>query len=232
MSRFAMVIDLNRCTVCQSCSAACTLENNVAFVGREESARGRVMHWVRMLPAEGHEGDSHDAPSGPRFAPAMCVQCDDPPCTKVCPVHATYRSEESGIVGQVYWRCIGCRFCIAACPYTAKVFNWFDVRMPDSMAQAMNPDIPIRPKGVVEKCTFCSHRWQAARDLARLQGREIAEGEYVPACVESCPTGAMTFGDLDDPESEVHRLARSPRARQNLAELGTSPKVYYISEGA
>ncbi len=235
MSRFGMVIDLSRCSTCQACSAACTVENNLPFVGRREALRGRVHHWVRMLPAEHGEHEGHE-PEGtdvaPRFAPTFCGQCDDPPCAKVCPVRATYRSEESGIVGQVYWRCIGCRFCVAACPYTAKVFNWFDAIQPDSMSTCRNPDVPIRPKGVVEKCTFCSHRWQEARDRASLEGRPIADGEYVPACVESCPTGAMTFGDLDDPESKVARLALSPRARQNLPGLGTRPKLFYVSEGA
>jgi molybdopterin-containing oxidoreductase family iron-sulfur binding subunit len=162
-----------------------------------------------------------------RFIPRPCLQCDDPPCTKVCPVYATYRNPD-GIVAQVYARCIGCRFCMAACPYNAKYFNWYRYQ---KESPGQNPDVSVRPKGVVEKCTFCHHRLQKARDRALAERRELAPGDYVPACAEVCPARAITFGDLNDPSSEVSRLAHSPRAFRLLEELGTKPKVIYLAEG-
>jgi molybdopterin-containing oxidoreductase family iron-sulfur binding subunit len=162
-----------------------------------------------------------------RFIPRPCLQCDDPPCTKVCPVYATYRNPE-GIVAQIYARCIGCRFCMAACPYNAKYFNWYTYQKEQP---GQNPDVSVRPKGVVEKCTFCHHRLQKARERARAENREIQPGEYNPACAEACPAQAISFGDLSDPGSEVSKLARSPRAFKLQEELGTKPKVIYLTEG-
>jgi molybdopterin-containing oxidoreductase family iron-sulfur binding subunit len=162
-----------------------------------------------------------------RFIPRPCLQCDDPPCTKVCPVYATYRNPE-GIVAQIYARCIGCRFCMAACPYNAKYFNWYRYQKEGA---GQNPDVSVREKGVVEKCTFCHHRLQKARERARAENREIHPGEYNPACAEACPAQAISFGDLSDPGSEVSKLARSPRAFKLQEELGTKPKVIYLTEG-
>ncbi|MBI2466825.1 MAG: 4Fe-4S dicluster domain-containing protein [Candidatus Rokubacteria bacterium] len=223
MARWGMVIDLDRCTGCQACVLACKAENNVPAVGAKEAARGRVISWMQVLTEqdEGHPGEVR------RFLPRPCLQCDDPPCTKVCPVYATYRTPE-GIVAQIYARCIGCRFCMAACPYNAKYFNWYRYQK-DGPGQ--NPDVSVRPKGVVEKCTFCHHRLQKARERASAEQRELAPGEYVPACAEACPARAIVFGDLADPGSEVSRLARSPRAFRLQEELGTKPKVIYLSEG-
>ena len=218
MALWGMVIDLDRCTGCQGCVMACKAENNVPAVGAKEAARGRTISWMQVLTEESEERV--------RFLPRPCLQCDDPPCTKVCPVYATYRNPE-GIVAQIYARCIGCRFCMAACPYNAKYFNWFRYQ---SEAPGQNPDVSVRPKGVVEKCTFCHHRLQKARERALAEHRPLAAEEYVPACAEACPTRAITFGDLSDPESAVSRLARSPRAFRLGAELGTKPKVIYLSE--
>jgi molybdopterin-containing oxidoreductase family iron-sulfur binding subunit len=225
MSRWGMVIDLDRCTACGACMAACHQENNLTAVGAEETEVDRAFHWIRLLPevTEGANG------SEIRYMPQLCVQCHNPPCVKVCPVHATYLSEE-GIVGQVYSRCIGCRYCMAACPYNAKVFNWYEPRWPGDMKQKANPDVSLRPKGVVEKCTFCHHRILIARDEARAAGRELQDGDVNPACAESCPARAIVFGDLDDPDSQVSQLARSPRAFRLHEDLGTEPKVYYLSE--
>jgi len=224
MARWGMVIDLDRCTGCQGCVIACKAENNVPAVGAKEAARGRVISWMQVLT----EMEDHDQ-SGEkmRFVPRPCLQCDDPPCTKVCPVYATYRNPE-GIVAQIYPRCIGCRFCMAACPYNAKYFNWYRYQ---KEGPGQNPDVSVRPRGVVEKCTFCHHRLQKARDRALAERRELAPGDYVPACAEVCPARAITFGDLNDPGSEVSRLAHSPRAFRLLEELGTKPKVIYLSEG-
>lgn len=218
MALWGMVIDLDRCTGCQACVIACKAENNVPAVGPREAARGRIISWMHVLTEESEER--------PRFLPRPCLQCDDPPCTKVCPVYATYRNPE-GIVAQIYARCIGCRFCMAACPYNAKYFNWFGYQRE---APGQNTDVSVRPKGVVEKCTFCHHRLQRARDQARIEQRELRPGEYTPACAETCPTAAITFGDLADAGSEVSKLARSPRAFRLGEELGTRPKVIYLAE--
>jgi len=218
MALWGMVIDLDRCTGCQACVMACKAENNVPAVGAKEAALGRTISWMQVLVEESEERT--------RFLPRPCFQCDDPPCTKVCPVYATYRDPE-GIVAQVYARCIGCRFCMAGCPYNAKYFNW---RRYQQEAPGQNPDVSVRPKGVVEKCTFCHHRLQKARDRVRAERRELAPGDYVTACAEACPTRAITFGDLSDAGSDVAKLAKSPRAFRVGEELGTKPKVIYLSE--
>ena len=226
MARWGMVIDLDRCTGCQACVVACKSENNIPFVGDEEALKGRDISWMEIITESHEDGKGTQT----RFIPRPCLQCENAPCAKVCPVHATYVGPE-GIVAQIYHRCIGCRFCMAACPYTAKYFNWYQYEIPESMRPQINPDVSVRQKGVVEKCTFCQHRLQKARDRARYENRELAPGDYVPACAESCPTGAIYFGDLDDPTSEVSRHSRSTRAFRLLEELGTEPKVFYLKEG-
>jgi molybdopterin-containing oxidoreductase family iron-sulfur binding subunit len=138
--------------------------------------------------------------------------------------------DDEGLVGQVYPRCIGCRYCANACPYTVKFFNWSAPVYPESTVAALNPDVSTRPAGVIEKCTFCHHRLQKARELARAENRPLREDDYVPACVESCPTEALFFGDLDDPRHRVAQLAAHPRSFRLLEELGTKPKVYYLQE--
>jgi molybdopterin-containing oxidoreductase family iron-sulfur binding subunit len=219
-----MVIDLDRCTACAACVAACKVENNVQIVSPEESERGRRMHWLRLLTEErGHYPDTEV-----RTAPNLCMMCDNPPCTKVCPVHATYLGEDR-LVGQIYPRCIGCRYCMAACPFSVKSFNWSRPNPPAEMLPILNPDVSVRPKGVVEKCTFCYHRLQAAKEKARAESRPVRDSDYQPACVESCPADAMAFGDLDDALSLVSQLSRSTRATRMLEHLGTEPKVYYLA---
>jgi molybdopterin-containing oxidoreductase family iron-sulfur binding subunit len=220
-----MVIDLDRCTGCGACVVACKVENNIPFSSPETAALGRELTWLQLLPLS-------EGPGGrPRVLPLMCQQCDHPPCVPVCPTGATYKSEKTGIVAQVYPRCIGCRYCTNACPYTVKVFNWVEPDWPATMRRGLNPDVSVRTKGVVEKCTFCHHRLQKARIAAKAQGRQVRDGDWVPACVQSCPSRAMIFGDLDDPESEVVLLAKSVRSFRLLADLGTEPRVYYLSEG-
>ncbi|HET7786966.1 MAG TPA: 4Fe-4S dicluster domain-containing protein [Myxococcales bacterium] len=223
MATWGMVIDLDRCTGCQACAMACKAENNVPAVGSEEAEKERVLSWMQVLaePDEEHEGEVK------RFLPRPCMQCEDPPCTKVCPVYATYKNPE-GIVAQIYGRCIGCRFCMAACPYNAKFFNWHEYQHP---SPGQNPDVSLRPKGVVEKCTFCHHRLHRIREQAAVEKRRLLPGEYNTACAEACPAQAISFGDLTDPTSEVARLARSPRAFRLLESLGTRPKVIYLTEG-
>lgn len=225
MTRWGMAIDLDRCTGCGACMAACHQENNLAAVGAEQAEKSRSFHWLRLLPEVSGSGSEVKV----RYLPQPCFQCHNPPCVKVCPVHATYLSEE-GIVGQIYSRCIGCRYCMAACPYNAKVFNWYAPERPGELERGVNPDVSLRPKGVVEKCTFCHHRVVKAREEARAAGREIRDGDVTPACAESCPARAIEFGDLDNPASRVSESTRSPRAFRLHADLGTKPKVYYLAE--
>lgn len=226
MSRWGMVIDLDKCTGCQACVVACKVENNVPFAEPEEAARGRTISWMEVITTV--EGEYPNIKI--RYVPRPCMHCDNPPCTKVCPTRATYKNPE-GLVAQIYPRCIGCRYCTNNCPYTVKYFNWYPPQWPAEMEASLSPDVSIRPKGVVEKCTFCHHRLQKAKEAVHAEGRELRDGDYVPACVEICPSDAMVFGDLDDPNSSVYRLARSGRAFRLMEELGTEPKVYYLREG-
>jgi menaquinone reductase, iron-sulfur cluster-binding subunit len=223
---WGMVIDLDRCTGCQACVVACQAENNVPAVGPAESARGRAIAWMEILdgtPAADH-GESHVPGGAEGFIPRPCFHCDDPPCVQVCPVDATNRTPE-GVVTQVYTRCIGCRYCMIACPFGAKFFNWGQYQREGRQG---NPDVSVRPKGVVEKCTFCHHRLQRARERARFERRAMGPEEYVPACAEVCPPRAIVFGDMSDPRSAVARQARDPRAFRFGEELGTRPKVIYL----
>lgn len=226
MSKWGMVIDLNRCTGCQACVVACKAENNVPFSTPEIENRRRIISWMSVLTTlEGTYPEIKE-----RFLPRPCMHCEKPPCVKVCPVGATYKNDE-GIVAQVYSRCIGCRYCTNNCPYTLKYFNYFQPQWPQEMRDSLNPDVSCRQVGVVEKCTFCHHRLQKAKEKARVEKRPMKEEDYVPACVETCPTEALKFGDLGDPRSQVTLLSKSPRAFRLLEELGTEPKVYYLTEG-
>ena len=227
MTRWAMVIDLDRCTACQACVVSCQTENNIPPAGPAEAAHGRSIAWMRLVPMREEHGAAHTAM---RLMPVLCMHCEKPPCMKVCPAGAT-RIDSEGLVGQNYARCIGCRYCTTACPYTVRQFNWTLPSWPQPMEQGLSPDVSVRPRGVVEKCSFCHHRLQRARDQARMDGRPLRDGDYVPACVESCPAEAMFFGDLDDPRSTVTRLSEGPRAFRLLDELGTKPKVIYLSKG-
>jgi molybdopterin-containing oxidoreductase family iron-sulfur binding subunit len=220
-----MVIDLDCCTACQACVVACQKENNLPPAQVEDTLGGRAMAWMDMITFV--EGEYPRVKM--RLLPRPCMHCDEPPCVKVCPVGATFKSEE-GIVGQVYRRCIGCRYCTTACPYTVRYFNWYPPEWPEEMKKGLNPDVSARTKGVVEKCSFCHHRLMRAKDQAKYEGRQLRPGEYMPACAESCPAKAIIFGDLDDPASEVSQLASSRRAFRLLDDLGTEPKVIYLQE--
>jgi molybdopterin-containing oxidoreductase family iron-sulfur binding subunit len=224
MAKWAMVIDLDKCTGCGACMTACKLENNIAIVDPEVANEGRVMFWMDLVTT--YEGEYPDVTA--QRLPRLCYHCDNPPCTRVCPVHATYLNEE-GLVGQIYHRCIGCRYCMVACPYTVKVYNWNEPEWPDGYKTCQNPDVSPRMNGVVEKCSFCSHRLLKVKENAALEERDIEEGEYMPACAESCPADAIYFGDLEDRQGHVREMAESSRARRIMDDLGTEPKVFYLS---
>ncbi len=226
MARWGMVIDLDKCTACQACVVACRQENNVPFAEEDQAEMGRAIFWMQVIPEIEGEYPKLKA----RFMPRPCFHCDNPPCVRVCPVGATYKNPE-GLVGQIYGRCIGCRYCTAACPYTARYFNWYAPQLPEEMADNFNPDVYVRTQGVVEKCSFCVQRIRKAKDRARIENRPIRDGEVVPACAETCPTDSIYFGDLDDPRSVVSILARSRRAFRVEEHLGTEPKVIYLREG-
>lgn len=227
--RWGMVIDLDLCTGCQACVVACRAENNIPVAGPEEMAKGRGIFWMDMLHVR--QGGSYPDDLHHQYVPVPCNHCENPPCVKVCPVGATFINEE-GIVGQIWARCIGCRYCTTACPYTRRYFNWHAPSWPETAKNQLNPSVATRPKGVVEKCTFCHHRIRAARLSARAEKRDLTDADVrrLPACAQACPANAIVFGDLNDPDSEVSRLEKSPRAHRLEEELGTHPKVIYLRE--
>jgi Fe-S-cluster-containing dehydrogenase component len=221
--QWGMVIDLDRCTGCEACVVACHAENNIATVSPEEAARGRTMHWIHV--ERYWEGEYPNVRA--RFRPVLCQQCGAAPCEPVCPTYASYHTAE-GLNAQVYNRCIGTRYCANACPYTVRVFNWFSPAWDKPLHLQLNPDVSVREAGVMEKCTFCTQRITAAEIHARADNRELKDGDVTPACVQSCPAGAMVFGDLSDPTSQVSRLARLARGSKLLEELGTLPAITYL----
>ena len=224
--RWGLVADLDRCTGCQACIVACHAENNVPVVGEKEAAYGRWLHWI--IIQRYWEGEYPNVKA--RFNPVMCQQCTEAPCEPVCPVFATYHTAE-GLNAQIYNRCIGTRFCGSACPYKARVYNWFDPEFQAPLSEQLNPDVTVRTRGIMEKCTFCIQRIRRAREEARADGVPLDVTAFPPACVQTCPTDALVFGDLNDQESEVARLSRSPRAYVLLEELGTEPSVFYLKRG-
>lgn len=222
--RWSMAVDMDKCTGCSACVAACYIENNVPMVGRESHLKGREMAWIRL--EQYYEKDGSDA----SFVPAMCQQCDYAPCESVCPVFATYHNDE-GLNAQVYNRCVGTRYCGNNCPYKQRRFNFFEWgKRPHPLNLMVNPDVSVRSKGVMEKCTFCIQRIRHARDVAKDEHRKIQEGDFTTACAQACPGKAIAFGNLLDENSEVHKWAHDPRSSRILEELGTSPGVFYLKK--
>ncbi|MFA6971475.1 MAG: 4Fe-4S dicluster domain-containing protein [Gallionella sp.] len=206
--KWAMAIDLDACTGCNACSVACYAENNIPVVGKERFEHGQQMHWMRV--ERYWDEDGREFPDqGFQFLPMMCQQCEAAPCETVCPVAATNHTAD-GLNSQIYNRCIGSRYCSANCPFKVRYFNWYDyptdeMVWPAEMTQQMNPDVSIRSKGVMEKCTFCVQRLSAAKVTAKGEGRIVREGEVQTACQQACPTSAISFGNLVNPESRVHK---------------------------
>ncbi|MBI3665182.1 MAG: 4Fe-4S dicluster domain-containing protein [Acidobacteria bacterium] len=224
--RWGMAIDLDRCMGCEACVAACHAENNLPVSDPAQAAKGRAVHWIRV--DRYYEGEFPEIRV--KYMPVLCQQCDEAPCEPVCPVYATYHNPE-GLNVQVYNRCVGTRYCGNNCPYSVRFFNWFEPKWTAPLELQHNPDVAIRPGGVMEKCTFCVQRIERVKLDAKAENRPVADGEVQPACVQSCPAEAMVFGDLNDPESKVSRLASSGRATRLLEELGAKPKVFYLQRG-
>ena len=224
--RWGMVVDLDRCTGCQACVVACHAENNIQIAGEDEALIGRTLHWIRI--ERYWEGEYPNVKA--RFMPVLCQQCTEAPCEPVCPVFATYHTPD-GLNAQVYNRCIGTRFCGSACPYKVRVYNWFAPEFPEPMEQQLNPDVSVRQRGIIEKCSFCIQRIRRADLDASLEERQEEDGEIQPACVQSCPSSALIFGDLDDPNSRAASLARGNRTFRLLDQLGTDPAVIYLKGG-
>ncbi|MGH8495073.1 MAG: 4Fe-4S dicluster domain-containing protein [Gammaproteobacteria bacterium] len=223
---WTMTIDLDRCTGCEACVTACQAENNLPIVGEDELAKGREMQWIRI--ERYWEGEYPNAKL--RFIPMLCQHCDAAPCETVCPVSATYHNQD-GLNAQVYNRCIGTRSCAVYCPYEVRYFNYNDHHWDAPLDQQLNPDVTVREKGVMEKCTFCIQRIRQAKDHAKDDGRRrVRDGEVQPACVQGCPSEALVFGDRQDPDSRVSRSMNSARAYRVLEELNTSPSVIYLKK--
>lgn len=247
---YAMVIDLDKCTGCNACATACYAENNLAPVGEEQFGARQAMHWMRIEryfdePNVGEE-DGDTQSRGASFLPMMCQHCNAAPCEPVCPVAATYHTPD-GLNAQIYNRCIGSRYCANNCPFRVRYFNFYEnqeTAWPAPMEQQLNPDISVRSKGVMEKCSFCIQRTRAARNTAKNEGREIRDGEIQTACQQTCPTSAIQFGDLMDENSGVAKawkrqqvlLGKYKQDKENpelrgyriFEELNVDTKVLYL----
>lgn len=227
--KWAMVIDLDRCTGCKACEAACYAENNIPTVGPEQAYKGRAHQWIRV--ERYWEGAYPNVKA--RFMPIPCQQCGNAPCEPVCPVYATYHNPE-GLNAMIYNRCVGTRYCGNNCPYEVRFFNWLEPTWDEPLAQQLNPDVTVREKGVMEKCTFCIQRIRRAEQQAEAEGRDVAPDEFTTACAQACPPNAIVFGNIkptaDGRSWTVAKLWNDPRRFRLLEDLGTSPSVVYLKD--
>jgi molybdopterin-containing oxidoreductase family iron-sulfur binding subunit len=226
-ARYGMSIDVDRCNGCGACMVACAVENNIPPAANGVTDRTGLT-WIRVFKVD---NGSAGAARRSAFVPVLCQHCgNEAPCVGVCPQQAVDVDPATGIVEQMPERCLGCRYCMAACPYHARYFNWFDPAWPAGMEKTLNPDVSPRMRGVVENCNLCHGRLHAAKAKAVANGKAgIDPADYIPACVEACPAGAIRFGDLNDSATEVAHAAHSPDSFRMLEALHTDPKIYYHS---
>ncbi|MBI4298951.1 MAG: 4Fe-4S dicluster domain-containing protein [Chloroflexi bacterium] len=223
--KWGMVIDLDKCIGCQACVIACQAENNVPLNTEEIFNQKRAIEWIRV--ERYWEGEFPNVKA--RFLPVLCQHCENAPCEPVCPVYATYHNQE-GLNVQVYNRCVGTRYCQNNCPYHVRFFNYWTPQWPESLRNQLNPDVTVRSRGIMEKCTFCIQRIRRTTRNAKREGRKLEDGLLQPACAQACPTSTLTFGDLNDPDSKVSQLAKNSRNYKLLEKLGTDPNVIYLKK--
>ena len=240
--KWGMVVHLDKCIGCQACVVACQAENNLPINEEKLFHERRAFEWIRIerywevpekYAQKPEEAPFHEVKA--RYIPIMCQHCDNAPCEPVCPVFATYHNDE-GLNVQVYNRCVGTRYCANNCPYNVRFFNFWQFHWPDSLKNQLNPDVTVRTRGIMEKCTFCVQRIR--RGERKVEGQEggtlddkaMAEGNFMPACVAACPTDTLFFGDLNNTDSRVSKLAKDRRHYRLLEELGTDPSVIYLKK--
>ncbi|MDA1188268.1 MAG: 4Fe-4S dicluster domain-containing protein [Chloroflexi bacterium] len=229
--QWGMVIDLDKCTGCQACVVACQSENNIPINEEAHYNQRRAIQWIRV--ERYWEGEFPDIKA--RFMPVLCQHCDNAPCEPVCPVYATYHNTE-GLNVQVYNRCVGTRFCANNCPYHARFFNFWEPAWPNSLKNQLNPDVTVRSRGIMEKCTFCVQRIARVKRKAKNEGETVNDGDRAlsPACVNACPTETLFFGDFKDPNSTVAKMkdkeTHGGRGYHLLEEIGTDTNVVYLKK--